>query len=548
MKIIILTVFSFSLFSYNIAQVTFEELNYFKNSSFEEFKENETYPAHQHQFYKLKNWTSRTLFEYQGPSAHPSPSICCFHSPDWFIDGVTSTNYNFPYLEPFTGNGFAGMAPFEMMQQRFSMPIQKNRKMLFTSYILYSDDPPVNYNYNRKFEVLFSQNQTEYKKEYPNLIMGSGFPVDYLDCSEDYRKINKITLDFDLNVNGLDIQSVGAGNWFPIELEFFNTANTNRLEWFSLNQSSEFDYCTDTYFTYDDFSIIPASCNECPVAQFIQNKAYTHLSENLIKAQHAVVIGSHIKPPINGQGGFGEVFFGGSPVPGYGSSVKIEAGNEIVFKPGTIIQAGASVQTEIKPCVIENGVDDLTALAVTGVNGCSGNSDFVIFTNATDYFVQIYDRWGALVAEKQGELIPGNNNDNIRIPYGYQNFEVDFFGHVFVWQAWISNCKETKFFSGNVTVFYNCSNKTEHIAESFKDDLLWNVFPNPANENLHIQIESNSNSSKIIQVFNLNGALVLEKKYRENSFVVDVSNLSSGVYSIRLINNDESKIKTFVKN
>jgi hypothetical protein len=74
------------------------------------------------------------------------------------------------------------------------------------------------------------------------------------------------------------------------------------------------------------------------------------------------------------------------------------------------------------------------------------------------------------------------------------------------------------------------------------------IWPLPANNVIHVlYLSNNSNNLSIIKVFDMNGQLVLSK-IKEDTFdsEIDVSNLSSGIYILKLINSEESLMKKII--
>jgi len=66
-----------------------------------------------------------------------------------------------------------------------------------------------------------------------------------------------------------------------------------------------------------------------------------------------------------------------------------------------------------------------------------------------------------------------------------------------------------------------------------------NIYPNPTNHYLNIDIENNTEIQNI-EIFNINGQMILKNTFEQN---IDVSNLKNGLYILRLIGS--KKIGTF---
>ena len=76
---------------------------------------------------------------------------------------------------------------------------------------------------------------------------------------------------------------------------------------------------------------------------------------------------------------------------------------------------------------------------------------------------------------------------------------------------------------------------------------LFDVYPNPFNSTLSIQINEYFQNSCKINIFDLNGKLVdtiHNKDLIDKSFNYNASNLNSGIYLIKFISKDRSLTKT----
>jgi hypothetical protein len=62
-----------------------------------------------------------------------------------------------------------------------------------------------------------------------------------------------------------------------------------------------------------------------------------------------------------------------------------------------------------------------------------------------------------------------------------------------------------------------------------------NVYPNPASNNVQISFTDNSGEITHINMYDVNGKLVLSQTINNNT--IDVSNLPEGVYNVSIISN-----------
>ncbi|MCG8698568.1 MAG: sulfatase-like hydrolase/transferase [Bacteroidales bacterium] len=76
-------------------------------------------------------------------------------------------------------------------------------------------------------------------------------------------------------------------------------------------------------------------------------------------------------------------------------------------------------------------------------------------------------------------------------------------------------------------------------------ELLLEIYPNPADKQLHIQ--TNNNSKKHLQICNTNGQVVHESYIHELYKEIDISNLPNGIYIVVINNNSQVIHKQFIK-
>lgn len=76
----------------------------------------------------------------------------------------------------------------------------------------------------------------------------------------------------------------------------------------------------------------------------------------------------------------------------------------------------------------------------------------------------------------------------------------------------------------------------------------WNVviYPNPAHNSIEVRTEDDDNI-KQAQIYDICGKLIRTQDVGSHSIQIDVSNLATGMYFIRAISENETKIISFVK-
>ncbi len=73
------------------------------------------------------------------------------------------------------------------------------------------------------------------------------------------------------------------------------------------------------------------------------------------------------------------------------------------------------------------------------------------------------------------------------------------------------------------------------------------IYPNPVNTNLTIKLANNTNNG-VFKLYNLNGQLVLSKKLFDTKTVINIENLSKGIYIYTLNDGNELKQEKLVIN
>ncbi|MFA6924529.1 MAG: T9SS type A sorting domain-containing protein [Bacteroidales bacterium] len=72
------------------------------------------------------------------------------------------------------------------------------------------------------------------------------------------------------------------------------------------------------------------------------------------------------------------------------------------------------------------------------------------------------------------------------------------------------------------------------------------IYPNPASTQITIELPKKEEQS-IITIYNLNGEELIKQQIKNNKTDVDISELQSGVYFIKIVNNKNVEIKKIIK-
>lgn len=72
------------------------------------------------------------------------------------------------------------------------------------------------------------------------------------------------------------------------------------------------------------------------------------------------------------------------------------------------------------------------------------------------------------------------------------------------------------------------------------------VYPNPAKDVISIE-DTQLNPDEVISVFNLEGQLVMSKKLINSKTKIEISNLSNGIYLLKISDRDKTEVIKFSK-
>jgi hypothetical protein len=79
------------------------------------------------------------------------------------------------------------------------------------------------------------------------------------------------------------------------------------------------------------------------------------------------------------------------------------------------------------------------------------------------------------------------------------------------------------------------------------EDSFFSIYPNPANDEFVISINSLRNAFTEVVVYDVNGKLVFEERLSNSKFRIDTQKWNSGIYFVRVISNHQSLSKRVVK-
>jgi hypothetical protein len=97
------------------------------------------------------------------------------------------------------------------------------------------------------------------------------------------------------------------------------------------------------------------------------------------------------------------------------------------------------------------------------------------------------------------------------------------------------------FGSPNLLFTMDCS---AHIQEDYDETGTLNIYPNPSDGLIHLDIENNKNTR--IEIYHLNGILLFSKSLGSVSDILDVSDYPKGVYLMKVIQDRSISIKKII--
>jgi C1A family cysteine protease len=175
--------------------------------------------------------------------------------------------------------------------------------------------------------------------------------------------------------------------------------------------------------------------------------------------------------------------------------------------------------------------------------GSQKNIKVELYNLPADYDVQLYDTKGKLLQTSQNrgtvsELIMYNTNKAA-------TYYIKVYGYGGAYHA--TNCYALTVSLSNTQ--WRSSDGNE-ISESFATEPSLSVYPNPTSGKINLDYISETTGKCIVRILNLTGATVLEKELflaeGLNSYVIDLSGNSSGIYFLELTSNSHRIFKKVI--
>jgi hypothetical protein len=142
-------------------------------------------------------------------------------------------------------------------------------------------------------------------------------------------------------------------------------------------------------------------------------------------------------------------------------------------------------------------------------------------------------------AIEEGQLNPTNNQ--LKIYWGTDDWNeiANCYGEVFIWEAVFSNCLESKFYSGNITVVAECAyNKTIDSVLQKRNIADISLYPNPVKDIVTINVKYLNNPTLTVVIRNILGNEVYRANLIGGENLIDISFLPSGNYHAQILDNN----------
>ena len=74
-----------------------------------------------------------------------------------------------------------------------------------------------------------------------------------------------------------------------------------------------------------------------------------------------------------------------------------------------------------------------------------------------------------------------------------------------------------------------------------------NIYPNPASDNITIDVSSSLSTHSTLEILNIQGQTILQQQVQQGKTNINISGLAKGVYILKLSSNDKTEVTRFVK-
>lgn len=493
------------------------QYNYIKNNGFDQLKNPNKqywpvpYGTCNGDVDDCVDWNTRTVKYQSNCGTICGATTVLEHSPD-----LRGTNCGNQGISPFSGDYCIGAGAYnqELFQQNLKKELIPGRYILtgFTKrkgirstnaiISVYLNDDYVEYDCEDDCNAFKNLDNCYYELD-SDPILTRDYYFDN-ECKSANGNINWHNFNYEFNINREKINT--------LSLVYEGQSKRQKLACFG----------SDDYMYFDELFLQRKSCY-CIDNLWIENRTFKDKEE--VQASNTIRLGFNVDNVTTN----GNVVFDGK-------DIVVRAGQSIKIEPGVVIKSGANFNARIENCKtkFQGKTPKVAYFSNAALQNASNpiNRNWVLVgEDATDYFIQIFNRWGELVAE-QADQFKSDNTAEIYPPYSLPQ-------GTYVYQLWVYNCdNSSEIKKGSLSMLKSTTQNKEDDIVSF--------YPNPAHNNLKINIPGLKEDDNIqIEIFSLDGKLNIKKsintKLSSNSNLieeVDIENLGKGIYILKVLKNE----------
>lgn len=231
----------------------------------------------------------------------------------------------------------------------------------------------------------------------------------------------------------------------------------------------------------------------------------------------------------------------------YGTSVN-ESGNGIVaLMDGNYLMAGGGGSGSARMRKIDQAGEVIWQKSYSYPTGSGGNylywakelPDYsIIAVGGTNNQTEIDAGWLVKTDSAGNQLWERKYNKTANVELFYDFISTDDKGFILCGQAWNdSNNSQDAWLLKVDSIGCAYENCTVGIDEAGSEKILVDVYPNPANEVLNIELQEISRYE--VELTDINGRVVYKSKIRNPKSVIEISDFANGIYLLTLENSEQ---------
>lgn len=171
----------------------------------------------------------------------------------------------------------------------------------------------------------------------------------------------------------------------------------------------------------------------------------------------------------------------------------------------------------------------------------NGGKDWIDLT--TYSFNELNSVW--FVDANNGYAV-GSKGTIIKTTNGGTNWSIQTSGTIKDLFSVFFTSPDTGYIVGNNgTILKTLNGGLAWVKDELKTDLI-NIFPNPSSSKLNIE-SIDINKEMIITILNINGQEIIYRSIKDKKFQIDISNLNSGIYFLKIVIDNKVEFKKIIK-